>query len=452
MRIRKFLLAAVSLFTVGLVSLSQFSFAGTWTSYRPGYDFPSQLGWFYGSNYTGGTPEWFFSPDANDTAYCGTCDSHGAGYTDYRGWYRTMFDKSLWYLRLSQANTWYYKTYHRHFGLGNASNNWDPGMEWWFVDGNSVQYDTNAPTITAASISSGWGRWYSTAPTISVSAYDTGGWFTVWMGSPSSGGTGVRNTRLNVTGSINASFWSDYNQQTGGGGSGTGTFSNTWSNPGSYTVNSVSAQDKRGNESGAYIGQWFGYDDTAPGMNESHNTAPNQPSVTVSLSAWDTNSNGTGGSGVNRIERWNGSSWETIAWATSATYTVTANGTYTFRAVDNVGRTVERSVVINNIDGIPPVVTVTWSKKPLRQDTLVVSATDNCGVIAGYMITDSNAKPGATDPGWQASGTFTNRATENKPYYCWAKDPAGNVGLATADVKSLDLYKPKFDSIQVKGG
>lgn len=452
MRIRKFLLAAVSLFTVGLVSLSQFSFAGTWTTSRPGYDFPNQLGWFYGSNYTGGTPEWFYSPDSYDTAYCGTCDNNGAGYYDYRGWRRTMFDKSLWYLRLSHANTWYYKTYHRHFGWGNDGGNWDPGKEWWFVDGNGVQYDTNAPTITAASISSGWGRWYSSAPTISVSAYDTGGWFTVWMGSPGSGGTGVRNTRLNVTGSINASFWSDYNQQTGGGGSGTGTFSNTWANPGSYTVNSVSAQDKRGNESSAGVGQWFGYDDTAPGMNESHNTAANQPSVAISLSAWDTNSNGTGGSGVNRIERWNGSSWETIAWATSATYTVTANGTYTFRAVDNVGRTVEKSVVINNIDGIPPVVTVTWSKKPLRQDTLIVSATDNCGVISGYMITDSNVKPKATDPGWQASGTFTNRATENKPYYCWAKDPAGNVGSAIADVKSLDLYKPQIDSIQVKGG
>lgn len=462
MRIRKFLLAAVSLFTVGLVSLSQFSFAGTWTSSEPGYKYSSQLGWFFGSNYTAGMPEWFMTPNNYDTAYCDVCASYGsyycsidnkhhglAVYHDYRDSLRTRFDQNLWYVRLS-LDKGYYKTYHRHFGRGNTGSNWDIDKKWYFVDGNSVQYDTEKPTVNSTTISGGWQKWYSSAPTITVSAKDTGGWFTAGMGSPGSGGTGVNHVYLEM--SNGQKYYSPNGQSTAGGSGASGNFTNTWQTPGSYQVNNSYAIDNGKNVGKSGVWQWFGYDDAAPGMNESHNTAPNQPSVTISLSTWDTNSNGTGGSGVNRIERWDGSRWVTIAWATSATYTVTANGTYKFRAVDNVGRTVEKSVVINNIDGVPPTVKVTWSKKPLRQDTLIVSATDNCGVISGYMITETNVKPKATDPGWQASGTFTNRATENKPYYCWAKDPAGNVGSAIADVKSLDLYKPQIDNVQVEGG
>lgn len=456
MRIRKFFLAAVSLFTLGLASLSQFSFAGTWTTSEPGYRYNNQYGWTNGGNYTGGTYEWFYTADSYDTVKCQYCwDRDGnSRYSDYRQTERTKFDPRLAYVLLSQDG-WYYKTYHRHFGSGSwgAVTGAVNKEELWFVDPANRTSDSVAPSVTGTSISSGWSKWYRDPPVITITARDYGQWFVKGQGAPNNSekgpGTGVNHVYMEM--SNGKRYYSPNGQSTDGGSGTTGSFSNTWSTPGWYTINSSKAVDNADPDKrrvgSRNVNQSFGYDNAAPRMNESHDTGSNRPSVTISLSASDTNSNGTAGSGINRIERWTGSSWSTIASAAKATYTVTANGTYKFRAVDNVGRTVEKSVVINNIDGIPPTVTVKWSKKPLRQDTLIVSATDNCGVISGYMVTETNTKPSASASGWQTSGTFTNRASSNKPYYCWAKDPAGNVGAVTADVKSLDRYPPKITSI-----
>lgn len=135
---------------------------------------------------------------------------------------------------------------------------------------------------------------------------------------------------------------------------------------------------------------------------------------------------------------WNAGSGTNVFQTTT---TVTRNGRYYLHIRGANGTTSTEFVDVNWIDNVPPVVTVTWSKKPLRQDTLIVSAQDDTA-ITGYMITTTSTKPSASDPGWQDSGTFTNKATQNIKYYCWAKDEVGNVGGCIADVKSLDLYPP----------
>lgn len=101
-------------------------------------------------------------------------------------------------------------------------------------------------------------------------------------------------------------------------------------------------------------------------------------------------------------------------------------------------------------DNLAPEVTVDWSRKPMTSDTLIVTATDDSGVIAGYCITETPTPPALDDPAWRSSGTFTRLAVSNRVYYCWAKDEAGNVGGCTADVKTLDLYAPIITDIILK--
>jgi YVTN family beta-propeller protein len=57
------------------------------------------------------------------------------------------------------------------------------------------------------------------------------------------------------------------------------------------------------------------------------------------------------------------------------------------------------------------------------------TATDNSGIVSGYMITTSSTPPSAADAGWSATApTSVILATAgNNTLYAWAKDPAGNV-------------------------
>ncbi len=444
MKFKRAKAAIISLVLAGLVGGSLQVYAADWLNYDPGWDFTYQYGYVNGT-YNIGTYEWFSRPDTADTQYCSTCDSNGGGYVDYRGWKRTKLDGTKSYMALdifSQNGTSWCRTYHRHYHSGE----WTWENNCYFVNPSHVEKDTTPPQdISAWNSRGGWG----TSPAdVTAKAWDKGTCFDWGMYSPTSNGTGIAGVKLNTN---HGAFYSHPSQKTGANDNGWKQITNTVNYPGWTDVNSVEVFDRSSNHATIYPGIGFGWDDRAPTLNESHNTSPNQTSITINLNAGDTNSNGTSGSGVSRIDVWDANNrvYTPISHSSSASYTVTQNGTYWFQAVDNVGRTVERKIDITNIDGLPPTVSVTWTKRPLKTDTFTINATDNSGRIDGYMITETPEKPSVSDSRWQSSNVFTDLARENKQYYAWAKDPSGNIGQAIADVKSLDLFIPVFSGVIV---
>lgn len=198
-------------------------------------------------------------------------------------------------------------------------------------------------------------------------------------------------------------------------------------------------------------------DDKAPVITATPSTNAWVAQLTINVSTTDKNSNGTEGSQTNRIEwqRAGDSTWQSIRGGAGSA-TITRNGTYYFRAIDNVGwasNTV--SVVVNNVDEIPPTVSVDWDKSPVKETDLKITAADVGGGLTGWAVTDSLAVPSAGQ--WQPLSNLANfktnyHITENKPYYIHVKDVANNHAVALADVKSLDRYAPVIFQIQVKGG
>ena len=144
--------------------------------------------------------------------------------------------------------------------------------------------------------------------------------------------------------------------------------------------------------------------------------------------------NGTdsGGSGVKRVQRPNG----TWVNGSTASHTVSENGTYTFRVEDNAGNFRDVSVVVNRIDKTLPNGTITgnptaWTNKNV---TLVFSATDSGG---------SGVKrirlPNGT---WVNGSTASQSITENGTYTFRVEDNAGNIRDVSTTVNRIDKSIP----------
>jgi hypothetical protein len=67
------------------------------------------------------------------------------------------------------------------------------------------------------------------------------------------------------------------------------------------------------------------------------------------------------------------------------------------------------------------------------------TATDNSGIVSGYMITTSSTPPSAADAGWSGSAptTVTLAMAGTNNLFAWAKDPAGNVSNSITGVQIL---------------
>jgi hypothetical protein len=132
------------------------------------------------------------------------------------------------------------------------------------------------------------------------------------------------------------------------------------------------------------------------------------------------------------------SGWKTTA---PTSYTVTADGSYDLYGwakdkAGNVSLAVPKQTVI--VDSTPPKVTVFTLSNPvsgLTVNGITLTATDNLGAgnLAGYLITESSAKPTADAAGWSdtAPTSYTVATTGGaRTLYAWAKDAAGNVSAA----------------------
>lgn len=142
-------------------------------------------------------------------------------------------------------------------------------------------------------------------------------------------------------------------------------------------------------------------------------------------------------------------SWDNGAtWTNSNKKTVTANGSYTVKVRDKLGNTAAKSINVNNIDTIPPVIGElkaepdgttaqddngkTWGTK----GKLTVKATDE-----GLGLADKaySWDGGAT---WMAENTLT--VTENKEYMAIVRDKADNRDSRKTVVDFVDLIVPKI--------
>lgn len=173
-------------------------------------------------------------------------------------------------------------------------------------------------------------------------------------------------------------------------------------------------------------------------------------SVSSSTTAWTRNdvvltlsgAADTGGSGLNTIKRPDG----TISTGTSATYTVSANGTYVFEVSDNAGNVATRSITVNNIDKTVPVGTLSQSpSNGVWTNDDVVLTLNGISDVGGSGFKDIT-KPDGTKV-TTTSTTFT--VNSNGTYSFIITDNAGNAVTKTAVVSNIDKVIPTGDLISL---
>ncbi len=167
-------------------------------------------------------------------------------------------------------------------------------------------------------------------------------------------------------------------------------------------------------------------DETAP--TGSHSTNPSDwtnGNVTITVTATDSVS------GVKRIKKPDGN----YVSSASTTYTVTANGTYTFVLEDNVGNTRNYTVTINNIDKTAP--TGSLSHSPTNWVNIDVkihwSVADANSGFKQIKLPDGTIKTTAT-------GDYT--VSQNGTYTFIVYDVAGNTLTLQETVTNIDKVAP----------
>lgn len=200
-------------------------------------------------------------------------------------------------------------------------------------------------------------------------------------------------------------------------------------------------------------------DDSAPVMEA--NAIPNEANqfgnVTIKLNSSDLNTDGTQGSGVIRIEWYDGSAWKTLVNKSQYDHVVTKNGTYRYHAVDASGRvSKEVSVQINTIDTVKPVINITGTQKDPSGSFVTISlgasdpATGGSAVSGIASIQVWNGKEWSTVTN-KASGTYN--VTTNGTFKFRAVDNAGLISKeVSTTVNAFDTTPPTISSsVEYKG-
>jgi hypothetical protein len=138
-------------------------------------------------------------------------------------------------------------------------------------------------------------------------------------------------------------------------------------------------------------------------------TEPTNQDVVITATATDVN-------GVSKIVLPD----NTEVNADTATYTVTENGTYSFKAIDTAGNMIEKSIEITNIDKELPVITIKPYNTEWTNQDITVEATVNKGSLN------------------ESSHTFT----ENGSFTFIATDALGNRAEKTVEITNIDKVKP----------
>jgi hypothetical protein len=151
--------------------------------------------------------------------------------------------------------------------------------------------------------------------------------------------------------------------------------------------------------------------------------------------------------GVKRIKLPNGN-W--IAGDT-ASYTVSANGTYTFVAEDNYGNQSMKSITITNIDTTAPTVPSISNNQEWTKDTPVsVSITPGTDNQSGMRTTEYKLE-GATQKGWTTYNDTIQIVNEGiTKISARSIDKVGNVSLEATSYVRIDKSKPHNTGITIE--
>lgn len=132
-------------------------------------------------------------------------------------------------------------------------------------------------------------------------------------------------------------------------------------------------------------------------------------------------------SGVDKIILPNGNQ----VVGSSADFSVSENGTYKFTVVDRAGNAVDRTSTVDNIDIIPPVVTLTPSTTEITKNPVIVTvkASDNLSGVATIKLPDGTVVTNQT--------TTTFVADKNDSYDVEVTDRAGNKTIQTIPISNI---------------
>lgn len=257
----------------------------------------------------------------------------------------------------------------------------------------SVNIDKVVPTISLTPSSTGWS---DSDVSIAYSMVD-------------SGGSGIDEITL-PDGRVTTANTGTFSV----GSTGTYTFRVT-DNAGNVTTKSVSV----------YI------DKTLPtGSLASSNTSWTDGNVTLNL----TGLSDSGGSGFDRVVLPNGTTSDGNA---PVYYSVTSNGSYTFKLYDNAGNLRNLSITVSNIDKTSPVGNVSASNTSWTNSIVVLSmsgVSDSGGSGFKQIVLPNGSATTSTSP------TYT--ATSNGTYTFKIQDNAGNETSRSITVSNIDLSVP----------
>lgn len=175
-------------------------------------------------------------------------------------------------------------------------------------------------------------------------------------------------------------------------------------------------------------------DNELPDFNLSANpTAFTNQNVTITAN----NVKDTGDSGLRGIQLPNGT------WVNSETvpYIVSTNGTYTFRAEDNVGNATTKSISVTNIDKNAPTATLTQSPTAWTKGNVILT-------LSNIADTGVSGLKEIVMPDGKKETTFTDKTfevTERGTYTFQIVDNAGNVTNKTITVSNIDREAPEAE-------
>ena len=165
-------------------------------------------------------------------------------------------------------------------------------------------------------------------------------------------------------------------------------------------------------------------DNTAPEMNLIYNNVDWAKSIEVNIDISDNDS------GVDYILLPDG----TKVKGDSATFEVSKNGEYIFKAYDKLGNEKVEKINITTIDIEPPEINVVYDEEsPLTSIDIKISAVDNKSGVDYILLPDGTKVKGD-------SATF--KASENKVYTIKAYDKLGNESIENITVSNIDLGGP----------
>ena len=141
----------------------------------------------------------------------------------------------------------------------------------------------------------------------------------------------------------------------------------------------------------------------------------------------------TGGSGLDNIKLPNG----TFVTGTSASYVVSANGTYSFEIYDNAGNKTTKSITVSNIDKSLPTGDISQTPTAPTNGDVTLNLT-NVSDTGGSGVKNIKLPNGTT----VTTTTASQIVTANGTYSFQITDNAGNVTTKTITVSNIDKTAP----------